>query len=144
MLDWLVASAALSGAKYLTTTRGAMYSTIKIECIGPVQDPALAIYDSMFDLGYKKCFKKRWWVARIVGLDKKYGFKRDFLSPKNDFAKSNSKGSRGIFANYFLEHGYLYEISAPTSWRATDRYFYLPDKNRRLSNQEAVTWLKSK
>lgn len=122
-----------------------MYSTIKIECIGAVPNPVYMAIDKMFGLGYSECFKKRYWVAEITGTDPKFGFKREFLNPKHDFTKSNSKGSRGVYASYFLEYGKVYEISSPVSWKNTDRYFLIAgENNKRMSKEEVVEWLKSK
>jgi hypothetical protein len=120
-----------------------MYSTIKLECIRPKAEPTLRELDRIFGLGFKECVKPRHWVAEIVGLDPKYTFKRVFLSQKRDFSKSNSVGSRGVYANYMLEYGKVFEVSDPKSWRRIDRYFLLagPD-DMILSKEEVVEWLK--
>lgn len=122
-----------------------MYSTIKIECIRPKVEPMLYALDHILGLGYKECVKPRHWVAEITGLDSKYGFKRKFLSQKKDFSKSNSVGSRGVYANYMLEYGKVFEVSAPKSWRRTDRYFLLAGQvDKVLSREEVLQWVKIK
>jgi hypothetical protein len=123
-----------------------MYSTIKIECIGAVPNGQYAALDKMLGgmLGYSECFKRRWWVAEITGTCEKYGFKRSFISPRRDYTESNSKGSRGVYASYFLEYGKLYEISSPRSWKNTDRYFCTgDDTGKHLTKEEAIEWLKN-
>lgn len=124
-----------------------MYSTLKIECIGAVPNPKHIAIDRMFGgaLGFAACYKKRWWVAEITGTCEKYGLKRDFISQRRDSSLSNSVGSRGVYANYMLHYGKMYEISSPQSWRKDDRYFVLGDNvEERLTKEEVITWLKSR
>lgn len=66
--------------------------------------------------------KSNSWVARITGLDEKYGFKREFLRPTRDYSQANSTGSRGIFAYYILPSG-IYEVNHRESWKRIRRYF---------------------
>jgi hypothetical protein len=40
-----------------------------------------------------------------------------------DYSEANSVGSRGVFKCYWLKEQAYYEVSAPQSWRDTDRYF---------------------
>lgn len=76
-------------------------------------------------LRYAKRFgynKSNSWVARITGLDNRFGFKREFLQPVKDWAGANSTGSRGIIAYWALPPG-LYEINQRLSWKQVRRYF---------------------
>lgn len=50
------------------------------------------------------------WVARITGFDPVYKYKREFMRYKKDYARSNSKGSRGVYQCYLLDSGYVYEV----------------------------------
>lgn len=63
------------------------------------------------------------WVAEITGPDETYGLRREFLRPKLDYSRSNAKGSRGIFAEYILESGHIYEVLARVNWKRSERYF---------------------
>lgn len=63
------------------------------------------------------------WVAEITGPDEKYGLARSFLRCKMDYSKANSKGSRGIFAEYILSQGKIYEVKEQESWKRSSRYF---------------------
>jgi len=63
------------------------------------------------------------WVAEIVGFSKKYGYDRRFMKPKKDYSRSNSKGSRGVFAEYLLESGKIYDVKSQITWRRLQRYF---------------------
>lgn len=63
------------------------------------------------------------WVAKVTGPDETYGLHREFLRAKIDYSQSNSKGSRGIFAEYILEQGKIYEVKAQVSWSRAERYF---------------------
>lgn len=63
------------------------------------------------------------WVAEITGPDDKYGLNRVFLNCKMDYSKANGKGSRGIFAEYILAQGKIYEVKEQVSWKQAKRYF---------------------
>ena len=63
------------------------------------------------------------WVAEITGPDDTYGLKRVFLRCKIDYSKANSKGSRGIFAEYILSQWKIYEVKDQISWGRARRYF---------------------
>jgi len=62
------------------------------------------------------------WVAKITGLDDRYGLVRDFVKGQKDYSRANSTGSRGIFLHYFLEPG-IYEINERKTWKRAKRYF---------------------
>ena len=61
------------------------------------------------------------WVAEITGPDETYGLRREFLRPKLDYSRANAKGSRGIFAEYILESGHIYDLKA----RSYEERFYI-------------------
>ncbi len=63
------------------------------------------------------------WVAEIIGFDPKYKYARNFLKRKLDYSRANSKGSRGVYAEYILESGKIYEVKEQTSWKRSHRYF---------------------
>lgn len=65
----------------------------------------------------------RHWVGQIMGRDGRGRWVRAYLAGSKDYSRANSRGSRGVMVTYLLEEGPVYEISSPTSWRATDRYF---------------------
>lgn len=67
------------------------------------------------------------WVAEINGPDDKYGLSRTFLRYKVDYSKANSKGSRGIFAEYILSPRKIYEVRSQESWGRSRRYFCTVD-----------------
>jgi hypothetical protein len=41
---------------------------------------------------------------------------------KTNYRRANSKGSRGVMAEYILESGRRYHVRAPLSWKRTDEY----------------------
>jgi hypothetical protein len=63
------------------------------------------------------------WVAEITGFDPKYKYARTFLKFKKDYSRANSKGSRGIFAEYILEEGKIYDVEQQVTWKRSKRYF---------------------
>jgi hypothetical protein len=62
------------------------------------------------------------WVARLVGLDARYGFAREWVRGHWDYSHVNSTGSRGIYLIYALSPG-LYEVNERTSWRRSRRFY---------------------
>jgi hypothetical protein len=85
------------------------------------------------------------WVAEIVGLSEKYCFERIFLKFKKDYAQSNSKGSRGVYAWYLLETGKCYEIKERVTWKRWERYFVTTNNDgsyQKLDKEEVFEWLK--
>ena len=77
---------------------------------------------------------ERPWVARLTGLDDRYGFAREFLSGER--AVVNSK--RHTYT-YTLTPG-VYEVNAPTGYNEAERYWLVVDADdttRRLTRAEA-------
>lgn len=68
-------------------------------------------------------YKPRAWVAQVMGRDGRGRWTRAFLDGARDYSSANSIGSRGVTINFTLEEGPIYEVSAPKTWRSTDRYF---------------------
>jgi hypothetical protein len=85
------------------------------------------------------------WVAEITGFDPKYKYARSFLKFKKDYSRANSKGSRGIFAEYILEEGKIYDVKQQVSWKRIERYFCKVDNWQiiRIDETEVKEWLKS-
>ena len=63
------------------------------------------------------------WVAEIKGPSKLYRLEREFLVPALDFSGANSKKTRGVYAEYSLERGKIYEVKARVTWNRTEHYF---------------------
>lgn len=62
------------------------------------------------------------WVARIVGLDDRFGLAREFIIGMRDYSQSNSIGSFGIYEYFALPIG-IYEINESVKLGKTRRYF---------------------
>lgn len=87
------------------------------------------------------------WVAEITGFDQKYKYARKFLKRKLDYSRANSKGSRGVYAEYILESGKIYDVKQQISWKRVRRYFCTVNQDGDiviLSESEVVEWLKSR
>jgi len=82
------------------------------------------------------------WVARITGIDERYGLAREFVRCHKDYSRANSTGSRGIYAYYILGDG-IYEVNQRESWKRTRRYFIrvVEDKITEISREEVLEWL---
>jgi hypothetical protein len=66
---------------------------------------------------------KRPWVARITGLDPKFGFEREFLKSNRDYREANGTGTRGVYLTFVLREGAFYEVHELLSWNKNRRYF---------------------
>lgn len=131
-----------------------MKASLILEYIGETQDARLALYGKVIDqvfpgssekvIGQKRI--KMPWVAEIIGVDKKFGFKRQFLNGNWDRTKSNAVGSRGTRLCFVIESEKLYEVKSPVSWRSVDRYFCIVNdlgEIIKITETEAKTWLKN-
>lgn len=81
------------------------------------------------------------WVAEISGFDERYKYKRNFLRCKKDYSRANSKGSRGVYAEYILDEGKIYEVK-----NRKKRYFckVVDWKIVKIDESEVIEWLKSR
>jgi len=82
------------------------------------------------------------WTAEITGFDDKYKYARHFLRFKKDYSRSNSKGSRGVYAEYILESDRIYDVR-----NNKNRFFCTVDNDgniKKLTEDEVITWLKSR
>lgn len=113
-----------------------MLAMLEVELFGEDTRQLYGIYSSILDgavpglgkqaIGYMKPSS---WVAEITGPDLKYKYARTFLKCKKEYSRSNSKGSRGVFAEYLLESGKVYEVKSQISWKNSDRYFCTVDND---------------
>lgn len=89
--------------------------------------------------------RERDWVAEIAGFDGR-GFSRSFVRAKLDFSRADDDGMHGIYANYLLDEGRLYEVFEHTGWGDGTRYFCRFDGELviRLSEKEAIECLRSR
>lgn len=83
------------------------------------------------------------WVARITGIDAKYGMARQFIRGRKDYSTASGNGNRGIFLHYLLEEG-IYEIQDVTSWSKVDRYFVRSSRGvlDRITKEEVLSCLR--
>lgn len=87
------------------------------------------------------------WVAEITGFAPKYKYQRRFLPRKLNYSRANSVGSRGVFAEYILESGKIYEVKQQISWKKVDRYFCTVTNDgdiERLDEKDVIKWLKNR
>jgi hypothetical protein len=129
-----------------------MKAVIELELIGhdPVLDKMIAKVGIMADAaGFDKTlFTGGWkktqpWVARIVGFDPKYHYRREFVRAQSrDYSRANSVGSRGVYAYYVLGDG-IYEVNERMTWKRTDRYFAQVSNGTitRITQEEVDEWL---
>jgi len=85
------------------------------------------------------------WVARLLGLDPHWGFRRQFLRGIRDYSRGQEHHTRGVYLYFALPPG-LYEVYRPTSWRHSERYFVrITDDGRlhEITREEAIACLKN-
>lgn len=132
-----------------------MKAQIALEYIGEAQDALIALYSSIIDqvepgLGRAVIGPRRHrkpWVAEVTGRDDQYGLARQFMPAKFQRKRANSAHSRGVELWFVLESGHLYEVNAPVSWRARDRYFCTVSADgevARLDDEEVQQWLNAR
>lgn len=93
-----------------------MYGTIKAELIR----------------GAAWASRPRPWVARLTGLDRKFGLAREFVKGVPDYTHASGKaGGRGIYIYWALPPG-LYEIYRPVSWKHEERFYFRVDNDGEL------------
>jgi hypothetical protein len=63
------------------------------------------------------------WAARLLGIDPRWGFRREFVNGIRDYTHGQEHHSRGVWLYFFLEPG-LYETYRPISWRHDERKFW--------------------
>jgi hypothetical protein len=84
------------------------------------------------------------WLAEITGRDRKFGFKREFVRAKREYAQANSKGTRGIWFYWTLSINRVYEAWRPLSWNRSERLFLraTPEGDvEEISREEVEAWL---
>jgi len=123
-----------------------MLAALRLECIGDDTNALFQLgrrtYPDAALLGRDPMPKP--WVARITGLDPKYGLAREFLRGQKDYTDANSTGSRGVFLTYWLPEG-IYEVYERTGWKSERRFFCRSEQGRlvRMTQEEVLAWLEN-
>lgn len=81
------------------------------------------------------------WAAEITGQDSKYKYQRKFLRRKKDYSRSNPRKLSGIYAEYILESGKIYEIK-----NFKNRYFCAVSDDGdiiKIMESEVIEWLRN-
>lgn len=81
------------------------------------------------------------WVARILGRDPAYGYRREFLRPVVDYSEMPHR----LFFYYVLAPG-LYEVFRVVSNREDRRYFTFANDDGTLTDytmEEVEAWIKN-
>jgi hypothetical protein len=87
------------------------------------------------------------WVAEIIGFNPQYRYERCFLPRKLDYSRAYADGARGIYAEYILESGKIYDVKHRVSRKNTRRYFCTVNEEGdivKLEEQEVIEWLKNR
>lgn len=83
------------------------------------------------------------WIARITGVDPKYGLAREFVRAQVDYSRSNKPGTRGVYYSFDLSDGY-YELKGGSSWgSANQRKFVhvVGNESKPATLGEVKSWL---
>lgn len=124
-----------------------MLASLRVEAI-PQLDKTLTLrrLGVMPIVGTQRRFgiAPRHWCDELIPQCEGAVYRREPLRGKRDYAEANGSGTRGVFVYYTVESGHLYEVSAPLTWKHTDRYYCIVDdagRIVRLSEEEARAWL---
>jgi hypothetical protein len=101
-------------------------AALRAEAIGLYGDDA----NVMERAGLGRSHRRRHqpWCAEITGISERYGFDREFLDAKTDYAAANRKGTRGVMFWWTLESGHYYEAKyRVTRDRAVRRFLAVSD-----------------
>lgn len=85
------------------------------------------------------------WAAHLFGLDKRWGFRRQFITGVRDYSYGQEHHTRGVYLYFNLPPG-LYEVFRSISWRHEERYFFQIDDNGdlyRMSKDNVESCLKN-
>jgi hypothetical protein len=79
------------------------------------------------------------WVARLTGLDGKFGIKREFVKPVIDYSNASRSGNRGVMMYWHVENG-IYETCLG---RRHERGFCRIENGwiMECTKEEAIAWL---
>jgi sigma54-dependent transcription regulator len=88
-------------------------------------------------------FRRKPWVAEIIGVDHRFGLARRFIQGQIDYSRANSKGSRGVFVSFFVEAGRVYQVFGNSGWSGSFREFrwITEDSSRTLREGEILEYL---
>ncbi len=114
-----------------------MRACIRLELIGDDTHSRLRMFDVVIG--------KRPYVAKLIGLDDKWGFRRIFKRGEKDYSLANSVGSRDVYVYYSLAPG-MYEVFEQVSWRKTRTRYIIVDEFgeiQTISKDEAIQCLKA-
>jgi hypothetical protein len=84
------------------------------------------------------------WLARLDGHDPDYGFRREFLRPKEDWLDANRKGTRGVQCWWTLALNEVYEACWRLTWNDERRGFLRVTPGGdvvTITREEAEAWL---
>lgn len=86
--------------------------------------------------------KFRPWVARLTGLDNRFGFQREFLVGMRDYSRADARCFRGIFEYFSLFPG-VYEINECIKPGQARRYFVRVEDAQiiEIGKEEVGHWL---
>lgn len=86
------------------------------------------------------------WVAELVGTDGSGRFVRRFVRGHRDYHEADALGERGIFKNFLLRDGALYEVREQLSWISHRRFLCRVSAGKivEISKDEALACLSAR
>lgn len=90
--------------------------------------------------------RKNPWCARLLGIDERWGFRREFINGVFDWTHANGKrGGRGVRLYFVLRPG-IYEFWYPVSWKHDSRDYLSVDIDgsvTKITKEEVIICLES-
>lgn len=120
---------------------------LKLECIGERENRELRLIQMMVGKvapEHAKQFKADThvpWVARILGLDAKYGLRREFIRGDKWFGEASANWNRGVYLHYDLDDA-IYEVHQLVSWKRSRRYFIsvVGELSTAIEKEAVIAW----
>lgn len=89
---------------------------------------------------------KRPWLAEITGLSAKYGLRREFPPAQMDWENANRSGARGVYMQWVLAPGRVYEAAWPETWTRQAQAFLrvIDGRIEQIGREEVDRWLRQR
>ncbi len=116
-----------------------MKASIALEAIGQNSTRDLRVADRYIGLAAGQSFSQIPYRHGVWDVT----FGAEPVLGKWDYSMANSTGSRGVYVNYLVESGRLYQVAAPTSWKNSEHYYCIVDDDGeiiKLTKEHAREW----
>lgn len=88
--------------------------------------------------------RRKPWIAKILGIDDKYKYKREFLKHQEDYSHAGREMTRDVYWYFHLQPDTIYEIFIHKNWQKDERYFAVVTNGKliKIPEENIQRWLK--